>query len=36
MQGSQDRRISIFQEQLNAKIERALANLEAKQNNQNS
>lgn len=30
MQGNQDRRLSILNEQLNAKIERALANLEAK------
>jgi hypothetical protein len=36
MQGNQDRRLSILNEQLNAKIERALANLEAKQNNQQS
>ena len=36
MQGSQDRRISILNEQLNAKIERALVNLEAKHNNQQS
>jgi len=36
MQGNQDRRLSILNEQLNAKIERDLANLEAKQNNQQS